>query len=130
MIRHRYRNSIRQCKAYPGADIHSDHNPVIAKMKFRLKKTNNNSKKEPKIDVAQLSNPEIQNKYLVDVKNKFEVLFQELNMINSEEDDIPDAQKIEKEWDILKRSVQDANQSLPKLNARRRSDGCQMKSLT
>ena len=55
MIRKRFRNSLKQCSTYPGADIDSDHNPVIAKLKFRLKKPPTKSNKTPKIDIAKLS---------------------------------------------------------------------------
>ena len=30
LIRNRFRNSIKKCKTYSGADINSDHNPVVA----------------------------------------------------------------------------------------------------
>ena len=33
-----YRNGVTNCKARPGADCGSDHNPVIAAMKIRLQK--------------------------------------------------------------------------------------------
>ena len=36
LVRKRHRNSIKQCKTYPGADIGSDHNPVIASVSVRL----------------------------------------------------------------------------------------------
>ena len=39
LIRSRHRNSIKKCKTYPGADIGSDHNPVIANILVKLKRT-------------------------------------------------------------------------------------------
>jgi exonuclease III len=38
LIQDRYKNSITRVAAYPGADIGSDHNPLIADMAVRLKK--------------------------------------------------------------------------------------------
>ena len=38
MINTRFRNSVKQTKTYPGADIGSDHNPVVATVKINLKK--------------------------------------------------------------------------------------------
>ena len=38
MINTRFRNSVKQAKTYPGADIGSDHNPVVVKVKINLKK--------------------------------------------------------------------------------------------
>ena len=38
MISTRFRNSVKQTKTYPDADIGSDHNPVVATVKINLKK--------------------------------------------------------------------------------------------
>ena len=39
MIRSRYRNTVRNCHSYPGADVNSDHNLVAANLKqVRYKK--------------------------------------------------------------------------------------------
>jgi endonuclease/exonuclease/phosphatase family metal-dependent hydrolase len=38
LIKHRYRNSIKNSRAYPGADVYSDHNLVRAKIGLKLKK--------------------------------------------------------------------------------------------
>lgn len=38
LVNHRYRNSFTAVKTYPGADIHSDHNPVVGVLKVRMKK--------------------------------------------------------------------------------------------
>ena len=38
MINTRFRNSVKQTKTYPGADIGSDHNPVVATVKINLKR--------------------------------------------------------------------------------------------
>ena len=37
LIKNRFRNSLRSCTAYPGADCGSDHNPFIAKVQLKLK---------------------------------------------------------------------------------------------
>jgi len=34
MINERYRSSVSDARAYPGADANSDHNPVIANIKI------------------------------------------------------------------------------------------------
>ena len=33
MIRSRYRNTVRNCQSYPGADVNTDHNLVAANLK-------------------------------------------------------------------------------------------------
>ena len=76
LIRKRYRNGIKQCKTYPGADIASDHNPLIAKVSVRLKRAMQKSqnKKKEMIDWGKLAVPEMKEKYLIDVSNKNEIL--------------------------------------------------------
>jgi len=38
LIKHRYRNSVKNSRAYPGADANTDHNLVMAKIRLKLKK--------------------------------------------------------------------------------------------
>ena len=40
LISKRFRNCVKQAKTYPGADINSDHNPLLIKMKIQLEKLN------------------------------------------------------------------------------------------
>jgi len=44
MINQRYRNSVKQSRAYPGADVYSDHNPVVATIKISLRKVKNSTR--------------------------------------------------------------------------------------
>lgn len=39
MLNSRLINSMTSVKAYPGADISSDHNPIVGSVRLRLKKT-------------------------------------------------------------------------------------------
>lgn len=44
ITKQRFRNQIKQCKAYPGADIKSDHSLIIIESEFKyknIKKKNN-----------------------------------------------------------------------------------------
>jgi hypothetical protein len=38
LIKHRYRNGVEDSRAYPEADVDSDHNLVMAKIDLKLKK--------------------------------------------------------------------------------------------
>ena len=38
MMSQRFKNCVKQARTYPGADINSDHNPVIIKFTVKLKK--------------------------------------------------------------------------------------------
>ena len=55
LVNKRFRNCVKQAKAYPGLDINSDHNPVIVKMKIQLKKLNKTNRKQ-QLDFSLLKN--------------------------------------------------------------------------
>ena len=38
LVKQRYRNSVKNSRSYPGADVNSDHNLVMAKIQLKLKK--------------------------------------------------------------------------------------------
>src|SRR5688572_3236812 len=38
LVKHRYRNSVKNSRAYKGAAVYSDHNLVMAKTELKLKK--------------------------------------------------------------------------------------------
>ena len=38
MIDQRHKNAVKNVKSYPGADIGSDHNPVVTKISLKLKR--------------------------------------------------------------------------------------------
>lgn len=61
LIKHRYRNAIKTVKAYPGADVSSDHNPLIARFQLQLKKMQNKHKVD-KLDIEKLKSEEIREK--------------------------------------------------------------------
>ena len=74
LIRKRFRNSIKNCQTYPGADINSDHNPVIANVKLNLKVIKK-PQHDKKIDLNALkTSSELQDKYKIAVHNRYEAL--------------------------------------------------------
>ena len=110
LIRKRFRNSIKQCKTYPGADIGSDHNPVVATMKIRLKKAQSKSEKKTLYDIDSLKNKETQEKYLVEVRNKYDTLMYEgLEQYKRE----TPTKQIDMEWNCIRESIKEANVKLP-----------------
>jgi hypothetical protein len=46
LVRQRYRNSVKNCKTYPGADADTDHNLVMMKMAIKLKKLHKRQQKK------------------------------------------------------------------------------------
>ena len=61
MIRKRYRNNIKSAKTYPGADIASDHNPVVATFTLTLKRIKQ-THKDNKMNILKLKNQKIRNR--------------------------------------------------------------------
>ena len=55
LVKKRFKKRIKQCITYPGADIGSDHNAVVATMKVKLKALQKSKKKEPIVDVGKLN---------------------------------------------------------------------------
>lgn len=53
LVQKRYRNCVKNARSYPGADICSDHNLVLAEVCVRLKRTAKGKKKE-EIDIDKL----------------------------------------------------------------------------
>ena len=73
MINNRFKNSIKDIKTYPGADIDSDHNPVVSKIEIKLKKIKrlNNV---GQLDVSKLKDYITKIMHAIEVNNKFERL--------------------------------------------------------
>lgn len=107
LIRERFRNNIKQARSFPGADIDSDHNPVLVKCALKLKNIQKN-KPTPKIDVSSLRDA-ILNEYNVLFKNKFSALAVELDI---QQNSI--TKNVEKYWANFKESINHANTLLPK----------------
>ena len=110
MINNRFRNSVKNTKTYPGADVNSDHNPVLCKLHVKLKKIAHRRVQDPQIDASALKQPDLQQKYLVDVRNRYEHLMiecmEQYRRENPEE-------KIDNKWDSLRKSIQTSNENLP-----------------
>ncbi|GFS21211.1 craniofacial development protein 2-like [Elysia marginata] len=104
----RFKNSAVNCRTYPGADIGSDHNPVIMQMKVKLKIPHSKQTTTVKNCTKLLQLPEEAEKYAVLVKNKFECLYVE------EADATRD---IDQQWDCLKEAIEKTNEEfLPRVN--------------
>ena len=74
MIKKIFRNSIRSCTTYPGADIDSDHVPVICKMQVKIKRARKKAVKPTLLDFSKMHNEQLQEKYNVEVTNGFSLL--------------------------------------------------------
>ena len=83
LIRKRFQNAVINAKTYPGADINSDHIPVICKLKIKLK-VPIKSKLEAKLDMDVLREERSKAQFSIEVNNYYDILAQE------EEEQIPE----------------------------------------
>ncbi|CAH0730549.1 unnamed protein product, partial [Brenthis ino] len=77
LINKRYRNSLTSVKTYPGADIGSDHNPVVASLRCSMKTLKPKSKRQ-QMDVTRLKEPEIRLKTATEINMAVDRLNKEL----------------------------------------------------
>ena len=54
LLKHRFRNSVKNVQTLPGADIDSDHSLMVAKVPTRLKKIIRFQKSRPRWDLEKL----------------------------------------------------------------------------
>ena len=83
LIRKRFQNAMINAKTYLGADINSDHIPVICKLKIKLK-VPIKSKLETKLDMDVLREERSKAQFSIEVNNYYDMLAQE------EEEQIPE----------------------------------------
>ena len=111
MINRRFRNSIRRCKTYPGADINSDHNPVKAHVNIKLKSTSSVKKQQAQFDLEYLKMDVVRQRYNIEVKNKYEAL----SMISQEQETpIKIEQEIKTKWEKFRDSAKHGLNILPR----------------
>ncbi|XP_030757748.1 craniofacial development protein 2-like [Sitophilus oryzae] len=58
LINDRFKNCVKSAKTYPGADVNSDHNPVVASIEITFKKLKKPSKKQ-RLDLKKLENADV-----------------------------------------------------------------------
>jgi len=110
LVKDRFKNNVKKCKTFPGADIGSDHNPVVAEVMVKLK-TPKISKMNPKIDLAALKIPDIKENFTLTVKNKFESLMEE----GDEQTPKTSNDTVNKIWGCLKTAITESQETvLPK----------------
>ena len=71
MFNERFKNSVKQAKLYPGADINSDLSPVAVKIKIKLKKQMLSKGKE-QVEIGLLREKEYKTKCNLEVQNTFD----------------------------------------------------------
>lgn len=111
LIKHRYRNAMQSVKAYPGADVSSDHNPLIARFQFHLKKTQTNHGMD-KLNIERLKSEETREKLKQQINANLE------RNIKYEEN----KENTEQQWQFLKTSIIEPSKKELTLNKHKKED--------
>ena len=69
-MKERFRNQVKNCKTYPGADIDSDHNLVVMHCELKFKKLAKKSRTY-KLNVDRLKCPEVQHRLRSELNSHF-----------------------------------------------------------
>ena len=106
LINRRFRNALKVAKTVPNADCYSDHRLLTGTLRIKLKKVKYIAG-STKYDLCALRNDqEIQNKFNIEVQNRFDVL-SDLEILFQDVDD---------QWEMLKSSISFAAETtIPKL---------------
>ena len=99
LINDRFRNNVKQVKSYPGADINSDHIPVVMKLKIKLKKMEKPKVRE-QFDLQLLKEENYKKEYNVEIRNAYSKLSNQTIEQTPE-----DQNEVEKKWGIIKESL-------------------------
>jgi len=99
-VNQHYRNSIRSVKAYPGAEVFSDHNPLIARIHIKLKKPSQKVKID-QIDTSRLQNPKIKENLKRHINDNLRLLSTKTQNTH-----------VEDKWQDLKEAIINPAQSL------------------
>lgn len=94
MTKQRFRNQVKQCKTYPGADINSDHNLVIMETQLKYKTL----KKSRSIKQQNLKMPKIEEKR-IKFENKCHKEF------DKNKSKVINSHTTEKRWNIIKETI-------------------------
>ena len=74
MISGRWRSSITNCRTYRSAELgNTDHRMVVATLRLRLR-AQGQERRPPKLDLSSLATSQMQQKYALDISNRFSCL--------------------------------------------------------
>ena len=98
-INSRFKRSVTHVKTYLGADCGLDcHNaPLVTIMKVKLKNAQKRKKCKARKEWKDLNGKQFRRKFLIDVKNRYEVLGKDVSEVENE--------RMEHEWKNLQRKL-------------------------
>ena len=96
-ISRRWSSSVTDVRAKRGADIGSDHELLLGKLKLKLRKIIRRCERKQPFDIDQFNDNDMKERYAVEVRNAFQILG---NLDNSSD--------IENQWTIFKNTINEA----------------------
>ena len=98
-IRRKFRTSLNDVRVRRGADIASDHELIIGKIRLKLAKIKKRKRRAQRLDVEKLKLPKYVDAFKVELRNRFRVL----------EDDVSD---VEESWSKYKKAYEETGQKI------------------
>ena len=108
IINKRFRNAVTQVKTYPGADCNTDHNSVVAEVKVRLKKHQNEKTKTIREINILTENQSVKERFAIKTMNRYEVLME------------MEEENVQQQWAKLQTAVEEACEELPKTKRKKK----------
>ena len=107
-------------KTYPGADMNSDHNPVVVKINMKLKRTNA-TKRSEQLELNLLKEETYKTKYNVEVQNIYERLC--IEETEQQPDNGSFNNLCDQKWTTVKQSIKSSlNAVLPRKANRKKAE--------
>ena len=100
LVRTKWINSMRNCRAYSTLNLGSDHRMVCAEFRLSLREPPKLGPRAASIDWDKLKEPEVQARFNLEVRNRFEALRDETNELREQ------ANSTQKEYDDLLSSIE------------------------
>ena len=112
-ISKRWASAMMDVRSFRGADVATDHYLVVVKLKMKLKKRGICTNKIKAYDVEKLKQPEIRDKYSIELKNRFQALTDIEDLENAtHKNDKGDNHSVEQKWECLKNAVNEAAENV------------------
>ena len=119
-VSRKFRRSLLDVRSYRGADANSDHQLVIGKLQFKLKKIENDKNNRIKYNTDALKDEQVRNQFQITLRNKFEILAQE---------DHPAVTDINDDWNKVKMAYKDVSQEVLGIQKRKSTPWISQSSL-
>lgn len=95
LIRKQFKNGVTSVKTYPGADVASDHNPVVMMLNVRLKSRKSIKPSNKTIDILRLRDPEVLQKATTKIN-------EDLSSISINTNTNINAEEVNDDWNKIK----------------------------